>query len=206
MNYTNTHMRLYVPPLGVSVGGSMLSNNIEIGYRWGTYTLHDLTMTRQSDAGYTIGYNTFEVMSFTGTDSRYVGGWTVNSYSVQVTDFYDKQSGIWLGSVTLLHDYSAAQPDTYYYDHTITRQLEDIDYIGEPPDEDRNDFQVPYDIWKDPMLWVAVGVVAGIIIGFSALVLVMRKRSREWQLAEIEKFEADRVVEKPMPPTDEESM
>ncbi len=89
--------------------------------------------------------------------------------------------------------------------HTISRQLKDIDYVGEDPREDDFDNPNPYDIWKDPVLWVAIGVVAGIAIGLGILIHVVRKRSREWQLAEIEKFEANRN-ERPMPPTNGESM
>ncbi len=73
MNYENTHIRLYALS-GISVGGTMPSNNIEIGYRWGKSTLHDITMTRQSDILYPIGYNTFNAMSFTGTDAGAPGG------------------------------------------------------------------------------------------------------------------------------------
>ncbi len=121
-----------------------------------------------------------------------------------MNDYYDQKSLIWLGSYTRIHDYRSAVPEVWV-NHTITRQLRDIDYVGEDPHEDDYDNPNPYDIWKDPVLWVAVGVVAGIAIGLGILIHFVRKRSREWQLAEIEKFEADRN-ERPMPPTNGESM
>ncbi len=76
--------------------------------------------------------------------------------------------------------------------------------MGEDPHEDDFDNITPYDIWKDPMLWVAVSVVGGIVIGMGAFIHVVRKRAREWQLAEIEKFEADQAAQS-KPQTDEES-
>ncbi len=121
-----------------------------------------------------------------------------------MNDYYDTQSRIWLGSYTRIHDYRSSSPEVWV-NHTIIRQLEDIDYAGEPPDEDRYDDQLPYDIWKDPVLWVAISVIVGIVIGMGVLIYVVRKRSREWQLAAIEKFEAEQT-ERPMPSTSEEFM
>ncbi len=123
---------------------------------------------------------------------------------MQVTDYYDNQSLIWLGSVTFLHDYSSTNPDIWI-NHTITRELTDIDYTGEDPHEDDYDDFKPYDIWEDPMLWVAVGVVGGIAFGVGIFIHVTRKRAREWQLAEIQKFEADRAAQSG-PPQDGESI
>ncbi len=111
-----------------------------------------------------------------------------------VTDYYDSQSLILLGSDTLIHDYKSTDVNVWV-NHTISRQLTDIDYVGEDPREDDFDNFGPYDIWKDPMLWVAVGVVGGIAIGLGAFMHLVRKRSREWQLAEIAKFEADRAAQ-----------
>ena len=65
--------------------------------------------------------------------------------------------------------------------------------MGENPHEDDYDNITPYDIWKDPMLWVAIGGGCGIVIGLAILIHVVRKRTYEWQLAEIEKFEAEQA-------------
>jgi len=70
MNYLNTHIRLYAPS-GIIVGEKMLSNNIEVGYRWGIKpSLHDLNMTRMSDFLYTIDLNTFEALNFYGYEQQ----------------------------------------------------------------------------------------------------------------------------------------
>jgi hypothetical protein len=69
MNYEDTHLRIYALS-NINEGGIMLSNNLELGYRWGIYTLDDLTMTRGANSLYPIGLSTFEVMTFYGTDAK----------------------------------------------------------------------------------------------------------------------------------------
>jgi len=68
MNYLGTHIRLYADG-SVPVGGVMLSNNIELGYRWGIYTLHDISMTRVANAYYSLGVLTYNALIFQGSDS-----------------------------------------------------------------------------------------------------------------------------------------
>jgi len=109
---------------------------------------------------------------------------------MSVTDYYDSQSLLWLGSTTLIHDYRTTNPSVWV-NHTITRQLVDINYAGRPPGvDDNNGNPPPYSIWTDPMLWVAVGVVGAVVLGIGLVVYFTRKRARLWELAEIEKFEA----------------
>ncbi len=70
MNYENTHIRLYASA-GVSPGGIMPSNNIEVGYRWGIKpAIHDITMTRTTDIIYGIGLSSFDAMNFYGYEEQ----------------------------------------------------------------------------------------------------------------------------------------
>jgi hypothetical protein len=108
-----------------------------------------------------------------------------------VTDYYDSQSLLWLGSSTTIHNYVDGNPSIFVND-TFTRQLVDVNYQGRPPGAGSTDNSNPsgYNIWTDPMLWVAVGVVAAVVVGIGITIYFIRKRSRLWELAEIEKFQA----------------
>jgi hypothetical protein len=71
MNYLGTHLRLYADA-SVAVGGSMLSNNFELGYGWGNQIqpMPDITMTRLADSIYSIGVVAYDALVFQGTLSE----------------------------------------------------------------------------------------------------------------------------------------
>jgi hypothetical protein len=107
-----------------------------------------------------------------------------------VTDYYDSQSLLLLGSTTTINDYDDSNP-SLYFNITFIRQLVDINYVGRPPGvgDSGNSNTPTYSLWTDPMLWVAVGVVAAIAFGIGITIYITRKRARLWDLVEIEKFE-----------------
>ncbi|OLS13226.1 MAG: hypothetical protein RBG13Loki_3166 [Promethearchaeota archaeon CR_4] len=128
----------------------------------------------------------------------------MDSYSVQTTDYYEMQSLIWLGTYTIIHDFKSSNPGVWV-NHTISRQLTDIDYVGEPPHEDDNDPR-PYNLLTDPLFWVAVGVVGGGVIGIWIFIKYMvRRKARREQSVNTEEFEAERTGN-PNPPCEEESI
>jgi hypothetical protein len=113
---------------------------------------------------------------------------------MEVTDYYDIQSLVWLGSYTTIHDYRLGYP-SIWVNHTISRQLVDIDYDGEPANEDDFDTGTPYNLWTDPMSQVAIVVVVVVAVGVGVFMYVFRKKTREWALKEIAKFEAEAAAQ-----------
>jgi hypothetical protein len=69
LNYNGTHLRLYADG-SVPIGGTMQSNNFELGYIWGDQAVNDITETRQGNAYYSIGAVTYNALVFQGSQSE----------------------------------------------------------------------------------------------------------------------------------------